>query len=433
MVMTPARLPSSTVCLDVGSIWTKGLLVHPDGAIGAFAQHPTTPDDVLEGVEAVTRAVAAVPGEPDPGVLACSSAGGVLRLAVVGVERLASEEAAHRVAQSAGSAVVHVHAGPLTPADVRTLRSCRPGALLLLGGSGGADPDVLTHNAGRLAKARVRFPIVLAGAGESRADALALLRATGRTVVPCDDALPAVGKIVPEPARAAVAELFARHVLGGRGAPSGPRFRRLVRRITPNVMNEAANELSRIGGVDGSVIVVDVGGATTGVYSHAGGVDRWTVEGDLGMRATSRALLVAAQLDGLIDPVEADLLAPTVSRIADDVRYLPQDVGGAAEDRRLGALAAVLALRRHLRAAPPVGAEKGGVGRLVLTGGMLRQSDGLGSVRATLLGDPELADPLAGAEIHLDSAFTLAPAGLLASSGHGAIAEALLREQLLGA
>jgi uncharacterized protein (TIGR01319 family) len=432
--MNPTGPASSTVCLDVGSIWTKGLLVHPDGTVGAFAQHPTTPEDVLAGVEAVTRAVAAVPGEPDPGVLACSSAGGVLRLAVVGVERLASEEAGHRVAQSAGSAVVHVHAGPLTPADVRTVRSCRPGAVLLLGGSAGSEAEVLLHNAGRLARARVRFPIVLAGDGQTRADALAVLRSTGRTVVPCDDALPAVGTIVPEPARAAIAELYTRHVLGGRGVPSGARFRRLVRRITPNVMNEAAHQLSVIGGVDGSVVLVDVGATTTGVYSHAGGVDRWTVEGDLGIRTTARALLVAAQLDRLIDPIEADLLEPTVGRVADDVRYLPHDVGGAAEDRRLGALAAVLALRRHLHAAPQVGAEKGGIGRLVLTGGMFRQSDSdtLGSVPATLLGDPRLADPLATAEIHLDSGFTMPPAGLLASSGHGEAAEALLREQLLG-
>jgi hypothetical protein len=181
-------------------------------------------------------------------------------------------------------------------------------------------------------------------------------------------------------------------------------------------------------------VLVDVGATTTGVYSHAGGVDRWTVEGDLGIRTTARALLVAAQLDRLIDPIEADLLEPTVGRVADDVRYLPHDVGGAAEDRRLGALAAVLALRRHLHAAPQVGAEKGGIGRLVLTGGMFRQSDSdtLGSVPATLLGDPGLADPLATAEIHLDSGFTMPPAGLLASSGHGEAAEVLLREQLLG-
>jgi hypothetical protein len=50
---------------------------------------------------------------------------------------------------------VHVHAGPLEAADVRMLRSTRPGVVLLLGGSDGDDPAGLLHNAGRLAKARV--------------------------------------------------------------------------------------------------------------------------------------------------------------------------------------------------------------------------------------------------------------------------------------
>ena len=84
--------------------------------------------------------VAAAPGAAEPELLACSSAGGGLRLAVVGTERLTVEEAAHRVARSAGSRVVHVHAGPLDAADVRMLRGSRPGAVLLTGGADGDDP-----------------------------------------------------------------------------------------------------------------------------------------------------------------------------------------------------------------------------------------------------------------------------------------------------
>src|SRR6478672_5654083 len=189
-LVTPAD-PSAAVCLDVGSTWTKAVLVRWDGALAGFAEHPTTVADVLAGVDAAVRAVvAAAPGAAEPELLACSSAGGGLRLAVVGSERLTAEEAAHRVARSAGARVVHVHAGPLDPSDVRMLRGSRPGAVLLMGGADGDDPAPLLHNAARLARARVRFPIVLAGNDAARDDALALLAATGGTVVPCANVMP---------------------------------------------------------------------------------------------------------------------------------------------------------------------------------------------------------------------------------------------------
>ena len=119
--------PSAAVCLDVGSTWTKAVLVRSDGALAGYAEHPTTVADMLAGVDAAVRAVvAAAPGAEEPALLACSSAGGGLRLAAIGTERLTTQEAGHRVARSAGSRVVHVHAGPLDPGDVRVLRGSRP-------------------------------------------------------------------------------------------------------------------------------------------------------------------------------------------------------------------------------------------------------------------------------------------------------------------
>ena len=47
---------SPAVCLDVGSGWTKAVLVLPDGTPAGFAEHPTTPD-VLTGVDAAVAAL----------------------------------------------------------------------------------------------------------------------------------------------------------------------------------------------------------------------------------------------------------------------------------------------------------------------------------------------------------------------------------------
>ncbi|MEU7816757.1 glutamate mutase L [Pseudonocardia sp. NPDC049154] len=435
---------TGAVCLDVGSTWTKAVLVHPDGGLAGFAEHRTTTADVLEGVDAAVRGVtAAAAREPEPAVLACSSAGGGLRLAVVGTEKLISTEAGHRVARSAGSHVVHVHAGPLEPADVRVLRGHRPGALLLLGGADGDDPSVLLHNAGKLARARVRFPIVLAGNAEARDDALALLRATGRTVVACANVAPVPGELVPGPARAALAEVFAQHVLGGRAPAAAPRFRRMVRFMTPDAVRSGTAELARICGT--RVLVVDVGCATTDVHSAGPGRrPRRTVEGDLGVRAAAEGVLLEAQAEEIVDPVEADLLTATVRGMTAEVGSVPRDPGSAAEDRRIAALAAVVAARRHLRdeLAPEDGdpddphdaAGSGPVGLVVLSGGVFRQRDaaGIGAVVGTLQQDPMLAPLLASASVLVDADFALAPAGLLAAHDRCAAAEALLCDHLLG-
>ncbi|MDN5746953.1 MAG: glutamate mutase L [Pseudonocardia sp.] len=431
--MTPARDHAASVCLDVGSTWTKAVLVHPDGALAGFAEHPTTTDDVLTGMDTCVRAVtAASTGAGDePELLACSSAGGGLRLAVVGSDRLSTTEAAYRVACSAGAHVVHIHSGPLEPADVRALRTARPGVVLLLGGSDGDDPTLLLHNAGRLARARVRPPIVLAGNSAARDDALALLRATGRTVVASENALPRSGEVAPGPARAAIAALYPRHALGGRGTSVAPRFRRLVRVVTPDAVGRGAQELARIRG--SRVLLVDVGCATTDVHSATTEDEgpRRTVEGDLGVRAAAGGVLVEGQTEGVVDPVEADLLAPTVARMASEVGYVPSNPGSAAEDRRIAALATVIAVRRHLRAHD----DPGGIGLVVLTGGVFRQRSpgaGLAAVIATLRADAVLAGALADVEVVVDADFTVVPAGLLATRGRTVAAEALLRDHLLG-
>lgn len=429
--MTPADDLTPAVCVDVGSTWTKAAFVGTDGVVKGFAEHPTTVSDVLAGMDAAVRAVtaAAGPADPAPALLACSSAGGGLRLAVIGTEQLAATEAGYGVALSAGCRVVHVHGGRIDPADVRQLRTARPGALLVVGGADGDDPAPLLHNVGRLATAKVRYPIVLAGNAAAHTEALALLRAAGRTVTACDNVAPGRGTLVPGPARAALTRLYLRHTLGGRGPAVAPRFRRQVRLVTPDVVGRATVELARLRGAP--VLVVDVGCTTTGAYSAAATGVRQTVEGDLGLRASAGGVLEGGQVEGVVDPLEADLLRPMVTRMSGEIGYVPRSPGGAAEDRRLAALAAVIAVRRHLRAHPDAGLD---LRLVVLTGGIFRRYDpagGLAAVAATLRADPELAEVLAKAELVLDTAFTVVPAGLLSVNGRHGAADAVLRDNLL--
>jgi len=85
----------AAVCLDVGSTWTKAVLVRPDGGLAGFAEHPTTATDVLTGMDAAVRAVSAAGSGAEPELYACSSAGGGMRLAVIGHPVIYSPERVH--------------------------------------------------------------------------------------------------------------------------------------------------------------------------------------------------------------------------------------------------------------------------------------------------------------------------------------------------
>src|SRR5699024_9824830 len=119
--VAPAHL--TLLCVDVGSTFTKAALIGPDGDLLARGATPPTLDrDVLDGVRALAAEFVTAGHEvPDLSnrerVLLCSSAGGGLRLAVVGYERQVTAEAGHRVGLSAGAKVVHVATGALRAAD----------------------------------------------------------------------------------------------------------------------------------------------------------------------------------------------------------------------------------------------------------------------------------------------------------------------------
>jgi uncharacterized protein (TIGR01319 family) len=406
------------VAADVGSTFTKVAAVDlATGALLATAERPTTVDtDVLHGLDAAIAHLGVTPSRVD----VCSSAGGGLRLAVVGNEELVTVAAGQRVALSAGARVVHVTAGRLDRTAVTTLAAHRPDVILLVGGTDGGDEEVLRHNAAVLARSRgLRTPIVVAGNADVRDDALALL---GPRAVGAENVLPRIGELNPEPARAVIRDVFLRHVIGGKHLSRGPRFVSLVRGPTPDVVLTAVTRLATV--VGGDVLVVDVGGATTDVYSAIEPPDgsprsddvsgtAWhgrTVEGDLGVRASAPGIVDAARRERLLGEAEAGRLLAAAERRAAE----PTLTAGSGEDRevdvRLAELAATVAVRRHAR-----GRDLRRVRLVVGSGGVLRHLPGAGDrvLRAVL------ADHAGGwavperAHVITDTDYVLAPAGLL--------------------
>jgi uncharacterized protein (TIGR01319 family) len=439
------------VCADVGSTFTKVAAVDLQrGELVATATHPTTVDsDVLCGLDAAVAEALGLAGASASSVDVCSSAGGGLRLAVVGYETLVTAEAGHRVGLSAGARVVHVAGGPLDPGGLRALREARPDVILLVGGTDGGDTDVLRHNAARLAQARLRVPVVLAGNADAREEARTQLSTMGTSVVATENVLPRIGVLNPQPARAAIREVFLRHVIGGKGLSRGPRFASLVRGATPDIVLTAVELIADV--LDGDLAVVDVGGATTDVYSVlspdpqaspvaevAGTMWRSrSVEGDLGLRWSAPTVVAAAVAERLCDG--ATLSEPAARRAADPA-MLPGSDDERAADTELATIAATVALRRHARGESNVDSQRR-TGRkdlsrlrlLVGSGGVLRHAPPASAERVlrTLLADRAGGWPLpTHARTVVDTRYLLAPIGLLAQQ-HREAAVALAR-QLIG-
>ncbi len=436
--------------MDLGSTFTKAAVVDlRTGWLLGTAEHATTLDpDVMTGIRAVQHELVSLAA--DPTQLVCSSAGGGLRLAVVGYEREISAEAGHRAALSAGARVVHVSAGRLDDGGVVALRESAPDVLLLVGGTDGGEGRVLLHNASALAAAGLAAPIVVAGNMAVRAQVCEVLAQAGRTVVPTHNVLPDIGELDPEPARAAIRGVFLDHVIGGKRLSADPAFPQLVRAVTPDaVMDgvavlaqeirvEVRHEASGSRTTSGSVVVVDVGGATTDVYCvlspdaeqamlHQAAVGvpshRRTVEGDLGLRWSADALMAAAADERLLSAADSASLTGWAAERAGVVGP-PETVDDRRNELRSAELAVTIALRRHVRAEAAygvvgtAGASARSATTVVLSGGVLRHaSPGQRQALVTAVLDDRggARSVLHGADIRCDSRYVLAAAGLLAA------------------
>ena len=218
-----------------------------------------------------------------------------------------------------------------------------------------------------------------------------------------------IGRLDALPARLAIREVFIRHVIGGKGLSRRADFPAMVRAATPDAVLAGVEVLADgADGVEGvgDVLVVDVGGATTDVYSVVTpqGEDAvlrkevvevmWrsrTVEGDLGMRWNAGGVVDAAVAERLVDPAEEPRLRAAAKERVADPAYLPDDDAGAGRRRPpRGA--------RGDRCAAPAcpwrqGPARGGAGRGLRRGAPARDA---GAARSASLGRPPATSAAGG-------------------------------------
>ncbi|WP_374456054.1 glutamate mutase L [Nocardioides sp.] len=468
---------TSVVCVDFGSTFTKAALVDlATGELLATASHPTTlPDgrghgDVLDGYDACVTALAEQdPRALDAEVLACSSAGGGLRVAVVGNEELVTAEAGRRVALSSGGKVVAVLPMSDGGLDGEALHAADADIVLLTGGTDGGNEEAVTRAAEALEALAWDRPVVVACNRDAQLEVEEILRRVDVPHVVADNVVPKIGVLAPDSARRAIREIFLTHVIGGKHLSSrtdarGRSFTDMVRGATPDVVLTGVELLAR--GLDeehrgaGDVVVVDVGGATTDVHSvveldpEDSGLAREvvattpvtrTVEGDLGMRWSALSTIEAAWGSDPSTGSGRRLHEAAVRRHAHP-DFLPDSDAEQDADLDIAAAAVRIALERHAgrskvivspegRVVERSGKDLREVDLLVGSGGVLRHG-GPDAVRRVLT--PATGDAFEGGwqlprdpQVVVDHDYVLAAAGLLAET-HPLAAHRLVR-RLTGA
>jgi uncharacterized protein (TIGR01319 family) len=454
------------VLADFGSTFTKVAAVEAGtGRLIARADHPTTvQNDVMIGYRSALEAIAPALGDTNVATLACSSAGGGLKVAVVGLERDITTEAARRVALNSGGRIVATVSGEINADSTSELRSSRADVALIVGGTDGGNRDALLERACAVVATLPHAAAVVAGNAGSSLEAATILEQAGISTKVVANVLPRIGELVAGPARDAIRDAFITHVIGGKKLSSDPAFLDMVLMPTPDAVLQAVELLAGAlteAGSNRPVIVVDVGGATTDVYSVTPGSPesadrgfvpvptlpaRRTVEADVGVRWSAPGIVDAAAALGILSDEDTIRLGRAADGRCIDVSMLPVSEEELALDAELAALAVTVAILRHAGTQEML-LERGGMelhregpdlrgpALLVLTGGVFRFQG------------PEMVEKLTMAtfdsfdrrhhllpsdlDIVTDSEYLLATCGLL-TSRDGNAALGLLRSALPG-
>jgi uncharacterized protein (TIGR01319 family) len=330
----------SILATDCGSTTTKAILIEKRGdefRLVVRGEAPTTVEapfeDVTRGVLNAVREVEELAGRkildgeriltPQRGTegvdlyVSTSSAGGGLQMMVSGLVLQMTGESAQRAALGAGAIVMDVIAlndGRRPHEKIRRLRQLRPDMILLSGGTDGGDTKRVVEIAEVLAaadpKARLgagyELPVIYAG----NRDAVPMVRQTlesrtALTVVP--NLRPALERENLTPARDAIHELFMEHVMA-----HAPGYKKLMSWTpvpimpTPGAVGLIIEKVARRDHL--SVVGVDIGGATTDVFSVFQGVFNRTVSANLGMSYSVSNVMAEAGIENILRwvPFEVD-------------------------------------------------------------------------------------------------------------------------------
>jgi uncharacterized protein (TIGR01319 family) len=325
------------VATDCGSTTTKAILIEKIGDEYRQTYRGESPTTVEAPFEDVTRGVLnaiteieelsgrrildgdriitpnrAGQNEPNVGVdiyISASSAGGGLQMMVTGVVQNMTGESAQRAALGAGAIVIDVLAsndGRLPHEKIDRIRSMRPDMILMSGGTDGGAVTHVVEMADYIAAAEprprfgstYRLPLIYAGNKEAQAQVRKILGEKTALVI-TENIRPVLERENLAPARDKIHDLFLEHVMA-----QAPGYKKLIDMAgapimpTPAAVGLIMETIAKREHIN--LIGVDIGGATTDVFSVFDGRFNRTVSANLGMSYSISNVLAEAGLSNIM-------------------------------------------------------------------------------------------------------------------------------------
>jgi len=329
----------SILATDCGSTTTKAILIEfIDGEyrLTHRGEAPTTVEapfeDVTRGVLNATMEVEelsgrkildgdniSTPQKGDSGVdiyISTSSAGGGLQMMVAGVVKSMTGESAERAALGAGSIVMDVLAsndGRKPHEKITRIRQLRPDMILLSGGIDGGTTKHVIELAEILAAANpqprlgqdYKLPVIYAGNKKATSDIERTLgELTDLDVT--ENIRPVLEQENLKPSRDKIHDLFMEHVM-----QQAPGYKKLMSWTdapimpTPGAVGALIEMVAKKENI--SVVGVDIGGATTDIFSVFQDQFNRTVSANLGMSYSICNVLAEASLPNVLRWVPFDI------------------------------------------------------------------------------------------------------------------------------
>ena len=386
---------------------------------------------------------------------ACSSAAGGLRMITSGLVPELTAEAAKQASLGAGAKIRGVYSFELTEDDIEDIDAEHPDIFLLTGGTDGGNKDCILHNAEMLATCKTEFPIVIAG---NRSVARTCARKLeGREIHIVENVMPKFGTLNIKPAQDKIREIFLKRIVEAKGYTKAQELIDNIAMPTPSAMMQAMQLLAEgcedadgnhVSGI-GDLVAVDVGGATTDIYSVCDGMPlagmdtvfkglpepyiKRTVEGDIGMRYSIHGIEEAVGTGYIsnLSGIPEERCRELIDYLGKNTEVIPSGDNEAeleALDFALASGAIKTAVTRHAGrleefytmnglAYMQTGKDLRGIRQIIVTGGSLIHTKRTGKIASAALWDPQ--DPFSlkpkQADVWVDRSYILAAMGLLSA------------------
>jgi len=368
-------VPNIVIFVDFGSTYTKAVAfdIDEERIIGQGLSESTVSSDIAIGLKSALQQLESNAQQKCTKEatmrLACSSAAGGLRLAVVGLVPNLSLKAGRMAALGAGAKLVENYSFKLNHSEIVQMEQASPDIILLVGGTDGGNEEVIIHNAKMIAGSNTRASVVVAGNKVCADDVTNILESANKYVKVVDNVLVSLDELNVEPSRAAIREVFMNRIVHAKGLDKAGELVDGVIMPTPMAVLRAAEVLAMGSGREdglGESVIVDVGGATTDIHSIAHGHQKdfgilmkgiaepfakRTVEGDLGLRYNALSIVEAAGevriLRNGVRPESLTELRDKAKYLSEHVETLPTSQIDFRLDNWLARIASEIAMERH--------------------------------------------------------------------------------------